>query len=218
METSSFEIVNMESKVTFHDKVETIKERSCIIEFQAFRGNNDEYIVKELVILDLLTYVIYPFLFKPPFSFNKLNSKSKRTNKWIIKNFHHIGWREGHTDYKDLENIMYHYCSRFTKIYTRGLEKRNWIQLFTTKDVVEVKLDNTVDFEINNICILTKSEKHALSQCAIKNVYRLAAFLNGGYKYGEEEETRHQYYSRLRQDNTSHDGFTGLSTSVGAAV
>jgi hypothetical protein len=155
----------------------TMTDKSCIIEFQAFRGNNKRYIIKELVILDLQTYVIYPFMFKPPVSFNKLNLKAKITNRWIAKNFHHIEWNEGFTSYKDLENIMFHFCQEFTKVYTKGLEKSNWIKLFTTGEVIEVKVDKSFDCGINNVCILSKNKQHRHLQCAVKNAYRLAAFL-----------------------------------------
>ena len=216
--------MQMERKVTFSSQVKEIKERSGIIEFQAFRGNNDKYIVKELVILDLQTYVIYTFLFKPPFSFNKLNSKSKRTNKWLTRNFHHIAWDDGYTSFKGLENIMYHYCSKFTKLYTRGLEKRNWIQLYTAKDVIDVKIDKLFDFEVDNVCILTKNDEHTRFQCAVKNAYRLAAYLQpstmesgggrGRYKSEENEETYHEYYVRLQQENTYQDDFTEISADI----
>ena len=195
-------------------------EKSGVIEFQAFRGNNDRYIVKELVILDLQTCVIYNFLFKPPFTFNNLNSKSKRTNNWLTRNLHHIGWNEGFTSFEEVESIMNHYCSKFARLYTKGLEKCNWIQLHTTTDVIDVKMDKCFEYEPNNMCILTKDEKHATSHCAVKNAYRLAAFLEsgggtGGYKSGESEGTHHQYYSRLQRDNTYQDGITEVSANIG---
>lgn len=222
----------MEKKVTFSSHSSQVKEKSGIVEFQAFRGNDNKFIVKELVILDLQTCVIYTFLFKPPFPFNKLNSKSKRTNKWLTKNLHHIAWNDGYTDFKELESIMYHFCSRFTKLYTRGQEKRNWIQLYTTKDVIDVKVNQCL--EIDSVCILTKDEKHAYLHCAVKNAYRLAAFLQqstmnskvegevegeveggvGGYKSGESEETYHQYYSRLERGNTYQDGITEIFGNI----
>lgn len=213
----------MEQRVTFSNNINEVLERCGVIEFQAFRGNNNRYIVKELVILDMQTCVIYPFLFKPPFSFQKLNHKSKRTNRWLTKNFHHIAWDDGYTSLKDLESIMYHYCNKFTKLYTRGFEKRNWIQLYTTAPVFDVTVDKTFDYDVSDVCISTKSEEHSKWHCAIRNAYRLAAFLqttslssgegNGGYKYEECYETLHQYYSRPRQEHTSQDGFTTISTN-----
>lgn len=229
METSSFNTKEMEREVTWSSQIcSQVKERSGIIEFQAFRGNNDRYIVKELIILDLQTYVIYNFLFKPPFPFNKLNSKSKRVNKWLTRNLHHIGWSEGYTGYEEVERIMNHYCSKFTRLYTTGLEKRNWIRLYTTKDVIDVKMDKCFEFVMGDICILTKNDKHAQSHCAVKNAYRLAAFLHpclmeggggtGGYKSGESEEVHHQYYSGLQRENTYQDGITEVSANIGGSV
>ena len=95
-------------------------DKSCIIEFQAFVGNRNEFIVKELVITDLNTNIMCYFLFKPPFSFKKLSGKAARTNKWLMKNYHHISWNEGFTEYKELDNIMYHYAQQYTIIYTKG--------------------------------------------------------------------------------------------------
>lgn len=217
MEISSILTMDLEGKVTFSTVPIEIKERYGIIEFQAFRRNNNNYIVKELVILDLLTFMVYPFLFKPPCSFNKLNAKTRKTNKWLTQNFHHIDWNDGYTNLRDLQNIMYHFCSKFTRLYTRGLEKRNWIQQYSTTPVFDVKIDKTFKYEMNDVCILTKSEKHSHYQCAMVNAYRLASFLQPtallcgggsgggieGYKYGECEGTLHEYYSSHGQENTS---------------
>lgn len=209
-------------KVCFSDRVEHLEEKPGIIEFQAFRGSNNEYIIKELVILDLVTYVVYTFFFKPPFSFKKLNSKAKTTNKWLTKHFHHINWVEGFTSYRDLDSIMYHFCNQFNKIYTRGSEKRNWIQMYTTSTVFDTVLDKDFNCCFDSICLYAKDSQHKLSHCALKNVYRLAAFIDqregssgggsGGYKYEETGHTQHEYYSRLRGDNTytnnsAEDGF-----------
>lgn len=216
----------MEGRVRFCEKIEEINDKPCVIELQAFRGNKDEYIIKELVILDLLTCVVYSFLFKPPFPFKKLNAKAKKTNKWLVKNFHNIEWCEGFTSYKNLENIMYHFCNEFTTIYTKGIEKRDWIQMYTTCRVINVQMSKDDHFNtFENICISVKSKNHRKSQCALKNVYRLAAFLeqtietsgggNGVYKYQEEPQTQHEYYSSLQDENTyitNEDGFSTVPT------
>lgn len=200
----------MERKISFADRVEEIQEKPCVVEFQAFRGNKNEYIIKELVFLDLNTGIVFPFLFEPPFAFNNLNSKTKRTNKWTTRYFHSIDWCEGFTNYKSLENIMYHFCNEFTTVYTRGLEKRNWIQAYTTRQVYDVILDKNFESpKLENICRLVKNKQHTQSQCALKNVYRLAAFLepmrsgggSDGYKYEEQTLTMHEYYSRLQASN-----------------
>ena len=152
--------------------------KPCVIEFHAFRGNDDKFIIKELVILDLLTFVVYPFMFEAPFSFNKLNAKAKTTNKWMSKYFHHIQWYEGYITYTNLHSIMFEFCSKYNLIYTRGLEKCNWIQRYTHDRVIDIHIDKDFKYQSANCCISVKNPKHGQTQCALHNAYRLAAYLN----------------------------------------
>lgn len=199
----------MEKRVCFYE------EKPCIIEFQAFRGNENEFIIKELVILDLLKGVIYSFLFKPPHSFKKLSSKAKVTNNWLSKHFHYISWQEGFTSLRTLDNIMFNFCSKFNRIYTRGSEKCNWIQMYTTSEVYDINIDKHFVLENNDLCLYAENKLHSVSNCALSNAYCLATFLkeikeqSGGgdqeYKYEEPEQTMHEYYSRLRDDNNTKE-------------
>lgn len=151
--------------------------RSCVIDFQAFRDNNDKYIIKELVILDLRTFVVYPFMFEAPFSFNRLNSKAKRTNYWLLNHFHHIQWYEGYIAYTNLHSIMFQFCKQYDNIYTRGLEKRNWIQRYTNGNVFDVCVDKNFGYHRDNCCVSVIDPKHCQTQCALRNAYRLANYL-----------------------------------------
>lgn len=203
--------------------------KPCVIEFQAFRDNKDEFVIKELVILDLITHVVYPFIFEAPFSANQLNDKARRTNKWITKHFHHIQWNEGLISYKHLNNIMYHFSNKFSHIYTRGSEKRQWIQQYTYHDVFDIRMDKDQQINYGPICTLTDHSYRTVTQCALQNAYRLANFLvlhywdknkfkqqqwkyyegnsSGGgnvcYKYSGQSQDPHQYYSRHRRGNIS---------------
>lgn len=189
--------------------------KPCVIEFQAFRGNDDRYIIKELVILDLFTFVIHPFTFEAPFSFNMLNSKARTTNKWLTKYFHRIQWYEGYINYNNLHSIMYQFCKQYTHIYTRGCEKRNWIQRYTHGKVIDVHMNRDFQYDLGDCCVTNPT--HRYSQCALRNAYRVAAYLeknnicgggggnNGGYKYRRVTRKQHQCYTRLRGGNISDD-------------
>jgi hypothetical protein len=199
----------MERKVCFLEKINVTEEIPCAIEFQAFRGNNDEFIIKELVILDLLTGVNYSFMFKPPFAFRKLNSKAKTTNRWLTKNFHCISWNEGFTSYKKIDSIMYHFCKEYTTIYTRGLEKRNWIKMYTENSVIDVMIEKYFTFDYDKNCNLAMNKKHSDSQCALKNAFKIVEFFNCGgenrtYKYEDTSPTWHQYHSRRSRENNNY--------------
>lgn len=165
-----------------------INSKRCIIEFQAFRGNDDKFIIKELVILDLLTFIAHPFTFEAPFSFNTLTAKAKKTNKWLSKHFHHIKWYDGYICYTNLHSIMFHFCKQYTHIYTRGEEKRNWIQRYTHGSVYDINVNKDFKFKFNNLCIATQDSKHGQSHCALHNAYRLAAYLEEKQTCGKEVE------------------------------
>jgi hypothetical protein len=206
--------------------------KPCVVEFQAFRGNDDRFIIKELVILDLLTSIVYQFMFKAPFSFNCLTTKAKITNTWLTKHFHHIGWYEGFISYSNVHSVMFHFCKQFSHIYTRGQEKKNWIQRYTQGNVFDINVGIDFKYHINNICINAKDPKHGQTHCALYNAYRLASYLeemqgyggegrsgggNGCHKYGGATRPQCQYYSILRRGNISaqsaeEDGVTTVST------
>jgi len=202
--------------------------KPCVIEFQSFRGNNDRFIVKELVILDLLTQITYPFLFEAPCSIHELNAKAKTTNRWITNYFHHIHWHEGFVPYHNVHRIMFYFCKQFTHIYTRGSEKKKWIQQYTNNEVSDIRVDKTFQFDNTNICVSVMDKKHKQSQCALQNAHYLAAYLQqqqtkecgggfGGYKSEEATYPEHHSYSTLTTDNinSSEDGISTVSSIFG---
>lgn len=203
--------VPVSSRVGFKGEPHMIEERPCVVEIQAFLNSNDEFIVKELTFLDMNTNVVYYFLFKSPFPFRQLHKKAQRSNKWLMNNYHYITWEEGFTSYKEVHNIMYHLCSKFTKFYTTGSKKKNWINMYTTKDVYDTLIDKSFKESYEGVCVCVQNQGHSSSNCALQKAYRLAAFLRGcnncsgggdteQYKYESCPMTMHQYYTELRGD------------------
>lgn len=168
----------MDRTVRFDDVIRSSKK--CVIEFQAFRDNENKLIIKELAIFDISTNVANYFLFKPPFPFRKLNGKSSRTNLWVTKHLHHITWNEGFTQYKELDNIMYHYCQQYDKIYTTGDEKSKWIRMYSTSDVMNISLNKDYAMELNGLCIGVKSPHHKTANCALSRAFRVGRLISEG--------------------------------------
>lgn len=153
-------------------------DKECVIEFQAFRNNDNTFIIKELVVLNLTTGIVSYFIFKPPFPLRSLFSKQYRTNKWLTSFFHHISWEEGFVDYKELEKIIIHNCRKFKTIYTSGVEKTRFIQNFTSSSVISCNMVKYNDFNNRTSCCSVKHEKHIVSKnCALYKAYCLASFL-----------------------------------------
>lgn len=150
--------------------------KKCVIEFQGFRNNWNTFIIKELVFLDVSRNVANYFLFKPPFSFGLLNSKSARTNRWLSTNLHHITWEEGFTEYDELDNIMYHYCQQFDEMYTTGDEKVKWIEMYFRGKVRNIQLKEAAG--LSGLCIGVKDYRHKNSNCALSRAYRVSSVVS----------------------------------------
>ena len=171
----------------------------CVVEFQAFKNNSGRFIVKELVIYDITTHVVNYFVFKPPFRICKLNHKAFKTNNWVTSNYHYISWDEGFIEYKELSNILRHYCRQYQEIYTSGYEKSKFIGKYTKGPIFNVELPHA--FLPNNydgLCIGIRCPQHKLNHCALSRAYRVGAFINSG---GEEA------YKLQMQQCTTHSLF-----------
>lgn len=150
-------------------------ENHCAIEFQAFRGNSNEFIVKELVVLDLNTNVPHYFLFKPPYPFHNCNKKNGSCNKWLEKHHHCIRWSEGYVEYEELGKIMHKFCSQFGTIFTSGLEKANFISQYTLNRVINVDLLSEIkSINVIPLCLSVENEKHKYEHCALARAYKLS--------------------------------------------
>lgn len=168
----------MDGTVCFYN--DSYQYKTCAVEFQAFINNQNKFIIKELVFLDISTNVVNYFLFKAPFPFRKLNIKSSRTNTWLMNNLHYIGWNEGFTQYKELDNIMHHYCQQYDEIYTSGHEKSKWIQSYGTSNVTNVTLDKSTAKQFNGLCIGVKSQQHKMGSCALSRAHRVSQIASCG--------------------------------------
>ena len=151
--------------------------KQCIIELQAFRGNKGEFIIKELAFMDLNTNVINHFLFKAPFPFSTLGKRAAKTNRWLMKNFHHITWNEGFIEYSELDTIMIHYCRQYQSAYTSGLEKSKWIERYMSGKCVNHCPVGRYESMVGGFCTSVLSPSHKTKNCVLVRIYALCKTL-----------------------------------------
>lgn len=105
-----------------------------IVDVQGFKGNNGEFIVKELAYLDPNEPAAVPQLvtFQPPFSWYDLPSAIKSINLWLKYSFHGLNWSDGDVPYNKLTEV----CSslldssptRHVIVWVKGAQKKEWMQ------------------------------------------------------------------------------------------
>lgn len=171
----------------------------CVVEFQAFRGNEDEYIVKELAIAVARGNNISPkvLLFKPPYVRNTLCKKSLKMSYWLENNYHGISWEDGHVDFEQMQSVIEDMCEPFHSVYTKGLEKVKFLETFhgnvVDLDIIRAPKYESSSFTNSFTCPVTKHNITAnsvyrgsivtsdLYTCALKRACYYARWLRTSY-------------------------------------
>jgi hypothetical protein len=135
---------------------------AAVVEFHGFKDNDNRFIVKELAIVgrNFQSQIV----FKSPFSFYYLNSKMRRTARWLTRNFHHIKWDDTGVPYD--EQIIRDLCKTFKVIYTKGLEKAEFLREFH-HNVREIDWDRGEPGEVQ--CLLPQHRGSSCGRCALQS-------------------------------------------------
>lgn len=116
-----------------------------IIEFQAFKNNHEEFIVKELAVGDLSGWV-KRFLFKPPFAEADLHPRIQTSNRWCSRNLHGFQWEDGDLPYSNLSGILFNVSQTYKCIATKGHNKIKFLSNILKREVFD--LDEIMKFRI----------------------------------------------------------------------
>ena len=176
-----------------------------IIDIQCFKRTYNELVVKELAIVPLEDDVQPTvYLFAPPHDWNLLNPRYECENSWLTKNYHGINWQDGEILYDELEDIVKSSVRGASKVFTKGLEKRNFLRIFIPHiKNIEIlgcpslsKLQKMPDTACSNHH-LTKCYK---SNCAVRNAITLKKWLLDFY-----DTPAASMYREIKQDHDEVD-------------
>lgn len=101
---------------------------TVVVDFEAFRGVKNQYLIKEFVAVDLTTGCFIIVLFAPPYERARLHLKIRKINHWLETQHHRIRWNDGNVPYKDMVRIVADICSNCSTIFTKGFEKTNFLR------------------------------------------------------------------------------------------
>lgn len=151
----------------------------AVVEFQGFLDGNNDYIIKELVIMCVETGVSRQWLFRPPSSSAHYNIEHSQSSKWLSKYYHGLAWASGETDYYHLEHILLVNTYFYDTIYTKGLEKCSFLSKLMRRCLVN--LDDigcpsvkTLQYLKDTTC---KHHKDDSFSCALVNATKLVHWL-----------------------------------------
>ena len=165
-----------------------------IVDIQGFRLPINEFIIKELAILPVNdnneSARPFNFLFQPPCEWTSISSKYRNINRWLENNLHGITWTSGNVPYTLLKIILTKIFKNATKIYVKGLEKKNFLKCFVKKsikiiDLYELKcppLQYLINESKGSIKCFHHNKNIQNFDCALRNVILLKLWLHKNYK------------------------------------
>ena len=117
------------------------KPSTVFLDFSFYKGQQNESIIKELSFIDLYGKISEKASFKPPYSIDTLDNKTRYTVRWCQNNLHTLPFEAGELPYRDMGKMLLQLsCSLPAEsiIYVKGLEKRNFLNdLFYSLDYLK---------------------------------------------------------------------------------
>lgn len=144
---------------------------NAIVDIQLFKVDDEQYIIKELAVIQ--NKKIAHFIFKPPYPFENLALKYKKQAKWLMRYHHCIKWNEGEIEFEQFKNILNKCTSNAETIYVKGREKAAYLRKVLDKKIVELPESPSLKLSTPS-CLFHSSER---CRCSL----RTAKFLESIY-------------------------------------
>ena len=156
-----------------------------ILDFQGFKNENNEFIVKELAITSTDAQIYELHLFLPPCHLNQLTKSVRKQVHWIEKHLHGLYWSSGFKEYCKIKDIFKQIEIK-GNVYVKGLEKVAFISKLLSD--FDVKVINLEDLGCPRLSILKQQThlnsfkpcnfNHSPHNCAYINIHILLQWWN----------------------------------------
>ncbi|XP_055372742.1 uncharacterized protein LOC129606435 [Condylostylus longicornis] len=164
---------------------------ALIIDLQGFRGSENEFIPKEIAILeenevssamgdDINNNAATKFIIKAPYDLKELPRDIRRQNLWLSKHFHGISWDRGTTELSNINEYLEEKL-KSRVVFCKGKEKFNWIiRSMPERSFFLLDLENygcpSIKVLRKQYGELTRCDDHK-GVCSVENVHLFADFI-----------------------------------------
>ena len=154
-----------------------------IVDLQGFQMPINQFVVKEIAVMDIKSDHHVVHLFEPPCVWSSLPAKYKCTNTWLTRNYHNLYWEDGYFPYKILKDAVKSMLRNASCIYVKGLEKKRFLEklLHNKYYVIDVNDANCPSLkklsENNFMKCPNHFDENANFQCALRNVQMLKTWI-----------------------------------------
>jgi len=147
------------------------------VDFQAFKNLRNEFILKEVTIIDIDKRRDNHFLIRPPQPYNQLPNKLKKRVDFLTNNIHGLEWDSGMIGFRNAITLIKGILKDASKIYIKGSERVNYFKkLLSGKENCIIDLDPIVpkiikptpfsecvfNHKIDNKCLHKQAHKYLI--------------------------------------------------------
>lgn len=163
--------------------------RKCfLIDLQGFKDDRNEFIIKEIAIMNIKNCEYLHWFVKQPYPINKLSPALIRQANYVSKFYHGIPYNYGNIPFYVIKKKLKEIIS-YNLVLVKGSEKRDFLQRIFKKAKIEDLSDipslKKLKPRFNNYyCSFHSSNQLCLFfSCALNNVYNIYAYImSTGYK------------------------------------
>lgn len=148
-----------------------------IIDIQFVIGNDKDYFIKELAILNFESPVAENYIFKSKFHYSKLNSQARFQDFYNYRNVNGLRWKDGTLKYEKLFGILQKLTDKV--LIVKGAEKKQTLHSFlpTTK-IIDLEMYKNLESCSTNSEIYCNLHKQRLKlRCAFNNVFKIKEYM-----------------------------------------
>lgn len=151
--------------------------KSAVVDFQCFYNDANEFIIKELAIVDTFDFRRQQWFFKQPHNLSLLSNQKRKLASWLTTSLHGMQWEDGEVEYAEVNRILERYTERFTLLFCKGLEKARYLCKVLKREVIDLErlgcpsLKELDDFDLP--CLLPEHDDNCKNRCALKTASRL---------------------------------------------
>lgn len=154
---------------------------SVVIEFEGFQFKPHVFIVKELAFYDVNRGFHGRWSFLPPFPWEQLSKKNRKTFSWLTRYCHELDWESGDLPYTSLPLILTFLFVSYKDIYIKGLEKSKFFENLSGRKILD--LNDFMCPKMDTLkCATLDCPDHAshFNHCALAKAAAYGSFIKGG--------------------------------------
>jgi len=152
---------------------------SVVLDMQCFKDNNNEFILKEVTVIDVTSgTILLHHVAKSPYDRDGLSTEKQRECYWLTKHYHGLQWDQGDITYNVLMDKLRTCLAKRSIVYVKGQLKRD----FVLKNLITASDPSTVAATVLDMSDIGCTSLSTISNLLSTNAVRCGQHKSTGHR------------------------------------